>query len=143
MIAAMATSPSGERGRVVAEGQQRAAPRRRSMLARDAPPACCIALLLFSTRGVRQRANAVDLVSQGRPRSARCGRLVEPAVLAASDLVGAACTDAPRAERIEPGCGEQPGRARARASLELQATTVENNNAMLVVMKMLMRSDTP
>jgi len=27
------------------------------------------ALLLFSTRG-RQRANAVDLVSQGRPRSA-------------------------------------------------------------------------
>jgi hypothetical protein len=27
--------------------------------------------------------------------------------------------------------------------LWIQATTVENNNAMLVVMKMLMRSDTP
>ena len=51
--------------------------------------------------------------------------------------------DAPRAERIEPSLAEQPGRARVRASLELQATTVENNNAMLVVMKMLMRSDTP
>jgi hypothetical protein len=77
------------------------APRRRSMLARDAPPACCIALLLLSTRG-RQRANAVDLVSQGRPPSARCGCQVEPAVLAASELVG----DAPGAERIQPSRAE-------------------------------------
>jgi hypothetical protein len=67
------------------------------MLPRDAPPACCIALLLLSTRGW-QRANAVDLVSQGRPPSARCGCQVEPAVLAAGELVG----DAPGAERIEP-----------------------------------------
>jgi hypothetical protein len=66
-----------------------------------------------------RRANAVDLVSQGRPRprSARCGRLVEPAVLAASELVG----DAPCAERIEPSRAEQPGRTHARASLEFQA----------------------
>jgi hypothetical protein len=63
-----------------------------------------------------RRADAVDLVSQGppRPRSVRCGRLVEPAVLAASELVG----DALGGERIEPSRAEQPGRTHAKATLE-------------------------
>jgi hypothetical protein len=86
----------------------------------------------------RQRANAVDLVSQGRPPSARCGCLVEPAVLAASELVG----NAPGAERIEPSRAEQPGRACSSFfGIPSHHATVEDNNPMLVVMKMLMSSD--
>ena len=86
MIAGTATSPSDERGRVVAEGQQRArtaaakhaGPRRATRVLHRAPA------VLDPGAAASQRS---DLVSQGRPRSARCGRLVKPPVLPASELV--------------------------------------------------------